>query len=530
MTKRKHRKQPKGIDPAASARTKELSGPKSWIRLQTPVLIFFLVLAILGIFASLYFLKYRSSQSEGKWHGQKIENGAGSVLQSLSHLDFTGMEPQVVEKIKTLQKEVLRHPQSAPAWGRLAMNLDVHDLKTESILCYKQAAVLDPNEFRWPYYCAIVLYESGSPEAIPLFERSLNIRSNYAPAHLRYGQALFQAKRLEEAAREFNKTLEIDPKSSHAYLGLARIALINASLQAARTNLQKALELNREHREAHGLLAEVYRRLNMQEEAQRELVVSQQLPKKTALQDVEEAELYKEGVSSYWYEIRGRAYLQQGSYEAAITELKKAVQASPDPRLHDLLGVAYLYLRQYSEAMHEHRAALALNPTSVRSMNNLASALFEMGQTGEAISWLKKAIQLQPTLAYSYSHLGGLYLRTGQKAEAILVFRRGHEQLPRDPQLALRLAWLLATASDLSLRNGTKAVQLADAVCKEEQYRNPESLDVLAAAYAEGGELGNATKYAEKAYRLATASGQTELANRIQVHKRVYEGGHPYHE
>jgi Tfp pilus assembly protein PilF len=370
----------------------------------------------------------------------------------------------------------------------------------------------------------------GSPEALGLYERSLTLRPNYTTAHIRYGQALLQAKRYEEAAKEFRAALQADPTSSHAYLGLALITLTQGNVQEARGILLKALEVNPRHGEVHGLLSEVYRRLNMPEESRQELLISQALPKKTPLTDEVGYQMIDEGVSSYWYELRGRGYLERGSYEAAVHELKLAVQAVDDPTLHDTLGAAYLYLRKYPEAAKEHRAALALNPKSVVSMNNLASALFEMGQVNEAMLWVKKAIEVQPNFAASYAQLGRLSLRLGNRAEAIRAFRRGLEKVPGDPELSLRLAWQLATASDASFRNGADAIQLAELVCKKSNYQNPDSLDVRAAAYAERGETAKAAKLAERAYQIATASRQMQLAKRIQAHLNFYQAGSAYRE
>ena len=193
--------------------------------------------------------------------------------------------------------------------------------------------------------------------------------------------------------------------------GLARIALTSGNYEEARTNLENALQSNPNFGEVHGLLSEVYRRLNRPDDANRELGISQQLPKKKPLQDKLELELLAEGVSSYWYDLRGRAYIDQGYYEDAIRELKLAVQYSKgDPRLLTTLGVAYLQAKKYPEAAEQLRASLARNPNSVNTMNNLASALFEMGKTDEAIQWLNKAIQLQPDFAGSYDHLGRLLI------------------------------------------------------------------------------------------------------------------------
>src|SRR5215467_4644612 len=74
------------------------------------------------------------------------------ILDSLSRIDTAGIEPQVVKKIESLKGNLTANRKSADAWGLLAMNLDAHDLKKESIPIYKEAARLNPSDFRWPYF------------------------------------------------------------------------------------------------------------------------------------------------------------------------------------------------------------------------------------------------------------------------------------------------------------------------------------------------------------------------------------------
>jgi tetratricopeptide (TPR) repeat protein len=518
MAKKKHRKQPacRISKPASriSQPASRISNPASRI-MHPRKIILVAALVIIGVFISVFLIKKNSNQAPA----------------ILSQIDFSETEPQVVEKIKSLQKQVSDNPESAAAWGKLAMNLDIHDFKSESISCYKQAATLDPNDFRWPYYAAVVLDEIGSPEALQFYEQSQALKSDYTATHLRYGEALFHSKRLDEASKEFNAALTAEKNSAHAYLGLARIALTSGNYEEARTNLEKALQSNPNFGEVHGLLSEVYRRLNRPDDANRELGISQQLPKKKPLQDKLELELLNEGVSSYWYDLRGRAYLDQGYYEDAIRELKLAVQYSKsDPRLITTLGIAYLQAKKYPEATEQFRASLARNPNSVNTMNNLASALFEMGKIDEAIQLLNKAIQQQPDFAGSYDHLGRLLLRSGKRAEAFQAYQRAWQKFPDDSTLALQLAWMHATSSEASIRDPQKAFQLADGICKKTNYSDVQSLYVLAAAYAEVGDFAGAIKVAQRAHQIAMRSGQVQIADQIQSHLKSYEAGQPIRE
>ncbi len=226
-----------------------------------------------------------------------------------------------------------------------------------------------------------------------------------------------------------------------------------------------------------------------------------------------------EGVSSYWYELRGRVLLQKGDYEGAIQQLRQGVKASPEPRFYDTIGIAYQYQKKYREAVEQHRAALALDPESAGTMNNLAAALVESGKVPEAISYLQKAIEAEPEFAYSYMHLARIELRNGNGTEALLALRQGHHALPDDPQLALRLAWFVATTRDEQLRNGSEAVKLASAECAKEGYQDAESLDILAAAYACAGDFDRAIQTGKRAEQLSMSGDRKK---RIQSHLALY--------
>ena len=414
------------------------------------------------------------------------------------------------------------------------MNFDVHDLKPEAVQCYRRAAALDPEEYRWPYYCAVALRELGSPEAIEWFERGQARGSNAAPLFVLYGQSLFDAGRLEDASGAFRLALAGDPESSHAHLGLAQIAISKADLEASRAHLLQALEINPRHGEVHGLLAEVYRRLGQPDKAELESRKASHLPKVTPLSDPTYLELVAEGVSSFWYRRRGLAFMRKGLGEAAAHEFEMALRARPDAEAHDNLGLALQSLGGFAEAAGHHRAALVLRPTYRKALTNLGSALFEMGEVDDAIIYSEKARQLDPSFSDAYLNLGSFHAAAGRRVEAIASFRQGLANADYDFRIAGRLAWLLATSPEPALRDGAEAVRLAETACEITGYRVPETLDVLATAYASTGQFNEAIEVQRQAYQLAVSERRMDLANKIQLRLRSYEAmlqhlGDPQH-
>jgi tetratricopeptide (TPR) repeat protein len=156
-------------------------------------------------------------------------------------------------------------------------------------------------------------------------------------------------------------------------------------------------------------------------------------------------------------------------------------------------------------------------------MNNLATALVELGENTEAISYLYQAINAQPDFAYSYLHLAKLE----NSENALLVLRKGHQHLPDNSQLSLQLAFLLAASPKKELRNCSEALQLATNVSEKKQHQDAESLNVMSAAYACSGDFDRAIQTAQRAEQLATTNN---LKKKIQTQLKHYFKKQIYHE
>jgi tetratricopeptide (TPR) repeat protein len=79
-----------------------------------------------------------------------------------------------------------------------------------------------------------------------------------------------------------------------------------------------------------------------------------------------------------------------------------------------------------------------------------------------------------------------------------------------------RIAWILATSPDDSVRNGTEAVTFAVRACDLTAHRHAASLAALAAAYAEVGRYDDAIATGRKAEELAARAGEKELLDVIR--------------
>jgi len=451
------------------------------------------------------------------------------LIDLLPEPDLTGIEVQVVEKLRALREDVIKNPGSHDHWGKYAMNLDIHDFKQEALICYKMAADISASEFRWPYFAAIIYSEMGSTESFTWFERSSQIKPEYAPLHVLHGRALYDAGMREAARKAFLHAIEIDSTYSHAYLGVAKIYFYQMNIEGSRKYLEKALKFNPQNGEAYALVAQVYRQLGDSANAEKASKMKEALPKVTPIPDSVYGDLLAEGVSAAWYQERGKSYMKKGLYESAVREFQSVLRLRPDAEDHNNLGLSFQKLGQYDQAILHFRESIALNPQKIEANINLATALYETGNLNEALAFMKKAQRMDPDFTNVSLMLGTMYMRSGQAENAIIEYQNGLNRDPEDIHLTIQLAWVLATTSKERLRDGNKAIWLAKKTCEKTNYLLPELLDVLAAAYAETGQFEQALETAQRAYQLASSKNMKDLMKEIQSRIDLYYLKKPFH-
>jgi cytochrome c-type biogenesis protein CcmH/NrfG len=137
---------------------------------------------------------------------------------------------------------------------------------------------------------------------------------------------------------------------------------------------------------------------------------------------------------------------------------------------------------------------------------------------------------LQPGNANAHANLGSALLEKGRPQDAIAQYREALRVAPANVAAQSNLAWLLATCSDPSLRNGSEAVLLAEKASRLSGGNRPVILRVLAAAYAETGRFTDAIRIAERALQLADAKDDSTLINALRKEIALYQSGLPYHK
>jgi Tfp pilus assembly protein PilF len=136
----------------------------------------------------------------------------------------------------------------------------------------------------------------------------------------------------------------------------------------------------------------------------------------------------------------GRAFLQDGRLNEAISELSTA--ASLDPRLgeaHNLLGVAYTQKGLQDRAKQSYERAVKAEPKDAQTLNNLGFSLYQNGNYRAAIDRLKRAVKLAPHDQRILNNLGLALCRVGKFEEAYKNFARAGGELTGNLNIAKML-------------------------------------------------------------------------------------------
>jgi Flp pilus assembly protein TadD len=174
--------------------------------------------------------------------------------------------------------------------------------------------------------------------------------------------------------------------------------------------------------------------------------------------------------------------------------------------------------------------ALAVTKDNLVAHYTLGNCLLQRGQVEEAIAQFQKALEIEPGYTEAHDNLGIAFLHKGQVNEAMAQFQKALELQPDNVEVQNNLAWVLATAPNASLRNGVKAVRLAQRAKQLSGGQNPAIIGTLAAAYAEAGRFPEAVTTARQALQLATGQTSPAAVDALRTQIGLYQAGLPFRD
>jgi protein O-mannosyl-transferase len=227
----------------------------------------------------------------------------------------------------------------------------------------------------------------------------------------------------------------------------------------------------------------------------------------------------------------GTGLSKKGRMDEAIAQFQKALEIRPNfAEAHYSIGTVLFQIGRVDEAIVSFQKALEISPDYPDALCNLGAAFLQKGRLDDAVELYQKAVALQPDSAEAHNNLGYALLQKGHAREAIGHYETSLKILPDNPDTPNTLAWVLATWPEPSVRNGVKAVALAEQANRLSGGKNPVFIETLAAAYAETGRFSEAVKAAQQALPLANAQSNAPLVKTLQAQIGLYQAGQPFHE
>lgn len=436
-----------------------------------------------------------------------------------------GVDPVVDEQVRAAERAVAAAIAAradsrtvSEAYGALARVQHVYELFEEAEASYR-AALERRGDDRWSYLLGYLYQQTGRFDlaATRLVDVRRSQPANH-PATIRLGQVYLGLGRLREAREEFERVIDTFPALAHQ--GLGEVALRERRFADAAGHFREALGRVPQATSLHYPLAMAYRGLGQLDRARAELArrgaggLRLGDPLVDALQELVRGE---RGLV-----MQGRRAYESGQFAEAASAFQKAVTAAPTSAAARFnLGLAVLQLGDTALGIAHLRAALALQPDDTAMGRELARVLMRAGLRDEAATVLAGVVDRDPLDADSVVALAILLADRERYREAIALLSTAADRSPAPLGVATTLARLLASAPDLSLRDGQRALALASRV--HEAEATPAHAETVAMALAELSRCVDAAGWISRAVADAGRLGEVAEVERLKAELPRYQ-------
>ncbi len=483
--------------------------------------------------------------------------------------ELTTLEPAVATQLRqsenrlkqALSDKRTRQPELEKNYVTLGKLYHAYDLTLAAKVSYQNALKLNQNNFTATYLLARIEQQQGSYEqAIKYYLLAAKLNSRYFALWVNLGECYRKMSQLKSAQEAYYQARVFVPEAPSVFAGLGHVALANKEYPQAITYYKKALDKQPGANRLYYSLAMAVRGLGDNKLSRKYFSKSGKIgikPYDPVYDNIKQL-LRGERVQI----LRGRKAYLMGNYAKAVKSFSAAVEADPKSvRARINLSAALSQLKKYAEAESILLQAIELEPDSSTANYNIGQLLSFRGDYKAAIKYLQKAAETNPTDASIFLDLADnqkklkqfvqalnnynkatildpqqarawrgsaeLLLRKGDYANAIKVLDLANKELPSDGLIAHTLARVLATSPKYSLRDGRRAVDLAQRVLKAQPTLG--HADTLARAY---GEFGDCKKAADLVQQMLDSieevkGEQNEMRTRYIALRKYYRQNNP---
>ncbi|HXD73783.1 MAG TPA: tetratricopeptide repeat protein [Vicinamibacterales bacterium] len=498
-------------------------------------------------------------------------------LQPVTLPDLTRLDASVQAQVRDRYDRVKRASDDrstpvaslASAYGDYGMVMQAAEYFDAAEPAYLNAQALAPDDVRWPYYLANLYKSRGETDkAEAAFKRALQLQPNDVATLVWLGRLHLDQGKTDEAEALFQKANTQSPNTVAVIAGLGRAAVAKRDYAGAVKYLEQALAIDPEAEGLHAPLAAAYRGLGQIDKARPH--IGQWQNKDLPVPDPRQEELDLLLDSGLSYELRGIRAFEVRNWKAAAELFRRglAVTAAGSPLRRSLqhkLGTALALQGDNVEAEKQFQAVIdahapGIDEATAKAHYSLGVMMASDGRAAQALPHFEAAIASQPN--YIEAHLAlADFLRRHKRPDAALdeyratlalnprhsVARLGYamclqdlkryretrawledavKDAPDRVEYKIALARVLAASPDAAVRDGQKALDLAQELFKLPQHTTALG-ETIAMALAEYGDFAQAMSIQRDVIAAARRSGLGAQLPRMEQNLALYERHQP---
>lgn len=297
-----------------------------------------------------------------------------------------------------------------------------------------------------------------------------------------------QGKIYENEEVLWRATIERNPDSWMSYNNLGHILLDANHPEESETFFRQCLKIKPDHFNAMSNLAEALRRQNRNTEAL--IAINQAID-------------------------LGDGLVESGRRPSRAFLAKEYHQ----------LGLTLMAIKHARRAEQAYQTSLELEPDRPPVNFSYALLLMEQQRFEEAIEHFGIYLDWNPNDLVALDSMGQIAEDQERYANAKTYYRRAVDaaMTPRDQvMMGSNYIRFISSCPDPAVRRIEEGIALAENMNRASRGQMPEVLDVLAAAYAQGGRFDDAVRVGESALQLARAAGRYDMAAEIETRLEGY--------
>jgi tetratricopeptide (TPR) repeat protein len=307
-------------------------------------------------------------------------------------------------------------------------------------------------------------------DALAVYEKSVDIRSDYAQGWYGQGKTLYELNKYQEALAAYDKAIQIQPDYLEAWIGRGFSLKNLQRYQEAIASLDKALEFKNNSPEVWNAKGQALSNLNQYE---------------NAIKSYDKAVEFKPDYYDSWYH-KGMALHKLKRYDEAIAAYDKAIEFKPDyEQAWYNRGNALVNLQRYGDAFSAYDQAVRYKQNYYQAWLSRGNVLINLRRYPEAIESFDQVIKYNPSSYQTWYGRGWSLHQIQRYEEAVQSYNKAIAAKPNDYQ-----AWYGLGNSLYVLQKYSDAIA---AYNKAIRYK----VDHYESWYSKGNALLNLKRYGD---------------------------------